>query len=59
MPPSHSEPLIAGIVVSCIVLGLIFSTLIFCLVQLYQPLHRTREAIMSQIKPIQKLGLGV
>jgi hypothetical protein len=58
MKPSHRELLIAGIVVGCIAFGFILSTLVFCLVQLYQRPERKREAAMSQTNPKRKLSLG-
>jgi hypothetical protein len=58
MLPLHRELLIAGIVVGCIALGLILSTLIFCLVQLYQRLARKKEAVICQTKPKRKPSLG-
>jgi hypothetical protein len=48
MPPARRELLVAGIVVACIVLGLLLSTLIFYCVRLKQQPRRTREAILFQ-----------
>jgi hypothetical protein len=58
MLPARRELLIAGIIVACITLGLLLSTLIFRIVRLYQLPGRTREPILFQKKSKQRFSLG-
>jgi hypothetical protein len=55
---TYRELLIAGIVVTCIALGLVLSIFIFYLIPLYYRLKRKREAVTSQTYPKQNFSLG-
>jgi hypothetical protein len=58
MLPVRQELLVAGIIVACIVLGLLLSTLVFRIVQLYQLPGRTREPIVLKKNAKQKFSLS-
>jgi hypothetical protein len=54
MLPAAREQLVAGIVIVCIALGLLFSTMVFCLVRLYRQPDRTREGALFRNNSTQK-----
>ncbi|OAK93382.1 hypothetical protein IQ06DRAFT_299186 [Phaeosphaeriaceae sp. SRC1lsM3a] len=57
MPPPQRAPLIAGVVVGSIALGLLFATLVFYLVYLYRQPRRIQEVTLSPARCRQKPSL--
>lgn len=55
MPPVALPQLVAGVVVGCIVFVLLFSTLLFCYVQFYQPTQNARIPPSVRTEPKRTL----